>query len=264
MTNLINKTKKAFQRCLTTKIHLREKEIAHIKQFLANNDNILHICGNPGTGKTSTVLFVLKNKNYSYTNFLENQNIVKNIKNTKHDILVIDEFDKLYQTNTKECLKLFDYIEQKNKKLITISNSLGLTDHILYFDAYTPAEINTIVKLKISDEIGAQIVDDKLLNFISKKYGNAGDIRKVFDYIKDLIDKKENNSHQMIKIEDLIENTEKKDEENFHEKIIKSIINQKETKNKAVMYKLYYSECDKLNIQPLNRNDVYLIYDLHK
>lgn len=266
MSNSLLKTKKIFQRNISTNVYFRTKEIEHVKDFLSSDTNILHICGNPGTGKTCTVLFVLKNKRFEYFNFLEDQSTIKKVLCSKFNVIVIDEFDKLYKESKKECLKLFDRIEREDKKLITISNGCNFVDSVYVFDAYTSAEINEILKAKISDELGLQIIDDKLLNFISKKYGSLGDIRKVFDYIKNLIDKRDYvKDTGQLKIEDAIDCNVKKDEEgNLHEQIVKSIVNNKKSITKNEVYKLYYNECTIANVQPLNRNDVFLLFDLHQ
>ncbi|KAM0687875.1 hypothetical protein COBT_000881 [Conglomerata obtusa] len=260
----IEKAKKTFQRNTIPKIYLRENEIIHIKEFLQGKENILHICGNPGTGKTCTTQFVLRRRKYTYINYLENVKAVANIYKTKDKIIVIDEFDKFFITKKNECLKFFDFILKNKKKLITLSNSLDIHDNVFFFNAYNAHEIKLIVKQKIQDEIGFKIVNDDVFDILSRKIGSSGDIRKVFEQIKNICDKKinDNKSDELINLNDMQFNENKCYlQENLHHEIVKKLFNKKEN-TKTNNYEVYLTQCKEYKITPLDRNDFMIIYNI--
>ena len=112
---LLNKAIKCFSEC--NRIYGRDEECNRINDFLNSNDYILHITGSPGTGKTSTVKWILSSKSYLYMNYFNETKITLNKKAPK--IVVLDEFDKFYEEKKVECLKFLNLIRKSKKKLIT-------------------------------------------------------------------------------------------------------------------------------------------------
>ncbi|OQS53698.1 orc1 [Ecytonucleospora hepatopenaei] len=142
-----------FNRHDGSKIYGRKNEIEHIEAFLNDNRSICHISGKPGTGKTCTVMHVLRNKKifYRYFNYFqetitlnevlkiceeekesENKENIKNCKkvknrkvNNKITLVIIDEFDKFYEENKNKCISILVALRKRNIKLIAIGNNLA-------------------------------------------------------------------------------------------------------------------------------------------
>ncbi|KAM0673477.1 hypothetical protein GVAV_003170 [Gurleya vavrai] len=153
----------------------------------------------------------------------------------------------------------------KNKKLITISNSLNLNDNILFFQAYTPAEMKDIVKQKIIEESPELNIESNSLDIFVKKYGSNGDLRKVFEFLKNSLEKIENVNKENINLLDL-DNFEKKEdlEINMHHKIIKGLIKEKNKNLQKKIYGIYIQKCKDLKIKHLNKSDFNICYEIYK
>ncbi|EPR79334.1 hypothetical protein SLOPH_1773 [Spraguea lophii 42_110] len=235
----------------TEKLFLRHNEVKKIREFLSSKEKILHISGNPGTGKTFTVKATLKNRKYKILNFFRD-NITKNIKSSKNKLLVIDEFDKYYQTHKDECINC---INSHQNKIITISNDLTISSNILYFKPYTTEEMIFILENKLK-ELNIKISED-ILKYISKDIEYAGDIRKSFNYIQTLVKNNKN-----ITFIDIIKNNQKEEtNENLHYKIIKKIINDENIEENNY-YSEYYIRCKEYKIIQHTKNDFYSIVEI--
>ncbi|KCZ78291.1 hypothetical protein H311_00680, partial [Anncaliia algerae PRA109] len=140
----------AFNKFSSGSVYLRDNELKEIKNFLNSRDNILHIHGRPGTGKTLCVKHVLANKRHIFYNaYSDALKILKIKSNHTTKIFVIDEFDIFEEQYKDEVKKILKNIQLKNKKLITISNYLGNSENNLIFKPYTPQEIEQIIMLKL-------------------------------------------------------------------------------------------------------------------
>ncbi|ORD98896.1 CDC6 [Hepatospora eriocheir] len=239
-------------------IECRKEEISNLKKFIdkKNKDNILHIIGNPGTGKTMCVNYVLNNKDHCYINYYQTTSIIKEIKNTRSMIIVIDEFDKFYQEKKKVCLNTILTLKAAKKKLITISNNLKLSqcNSILRFKPYSKDQIKNIIKQKFNKNL---FESDKVIEMIASKFIKNGDMREVvrFIYSKSLIQDK-------IGIKDLIEHKGKEEIVSIHHKII--LENKENENNLNELYRIYLSECKNLDIPSLCFNEFNLIIDIYK
>lgn len=125
-----------------TQFFIKEREneqieiLNYINLFIKkeNKNNIIHIYGTPGSGKTLTIkktlnfynkILINKNIEYIYLNAIK-KSIFKTLKNIeKRKIIVIDEIDMI---NKKNFYKLFDEIyESKGILLFIISNTFILS-----------------------------------------------------------------------------------------------------------------------------------------
>lgn len=219
---------------------LRETEKSEILQFLDSKDNILHIAGSPGSGKTITIKFLLKDTDHSYFNYLINKNFT-----TTKNLIVFDEFDKFYGENRIQCLNFLQ--KNKKKKIITISNDLLFSNNNLLFKPYTKEEIVQIVKKKINTER----IPDFLINLISLKESN--DLRKVLNICNDLLLR---NSGE-ISITNINKNENKK--LSIHQQIISKVKQTQTNKNKV--FREYLEECKALKITGLDRMDFTTIFE---
>lgn len=219
---------------------LREHEKTMIKQFLKSSNTILHISGNPGTGKTITVKYVLRNMKYTYFNCLSNTE-----PPVKNNLIVLDEFDKFYLLKKRDCINFL--IKYKNKKIITISNNVLFHNNSLIFRPYTKDEIIYIIKKKLCD----QLVDINVVEYISIREKN--DFRRVLSGYKDLLLK----SNGKIILTDILKKEQKK--ESIHQQIIHELKNlyhkQEET------FTEYLIKCKELNVKSLNRADFITVYE---
>ncbi|XP_029161621.1 uncharacterized protein LOC114933282 [Nylanderia fulva] len=281
----LEKAKRIFSRSIPGRTYLRERERTKIKEFISSTEYLLNISGNPGTGKTSTVLNALKGKKCLYLNSMKVRNVYQKIVQTKVKIVVVDEFDRYYKENGKEYLSLIKHVKEEKKKLISISNTLEVSENTLYFKPYTSEEIGSIIKNKIREEIGVEIVDDIAMEVISRKFGDIGDIRRVFDYLLDLIkrkyinereDKKDEicveikHSHMekknkeitKIKIGDILCEHKRcqKDGDNIHHRIVRELLTG--GINIDCCYKKYLERCKEMKLQFCDRNDFNLIYEI--
>ncbi|EJW05047.1 hypothetical protein EDEG_00828 [Edhazardia aedis USNM 41457] len=243
---------------INTGLYLRNREAEKISEFLESKDSILHVCGNPGTGKTHTVKFILRNKDYIYYNFLEDNKSVNNIFILQGKIVVIDEFDKLVKYNKQTALKIISHITNTQQKLITISNTLTLFKNILFFPAYTTDELFFIVKKKLEVENNIIIENSTENLVISKRIGKSGDLRQVYEYFKC-------NKHKETIKNDIVEiiNDEEDSKMKFHHEMIKELLKKNFKLNKSRLYERYVKESTFKNLPYLNRTDFLLIIDLY-
>lgn len=242
-----------------TKIYLRSSEINTIKDFLQGPDNILHICGSPGTGKTVIIKHILKNRKHDFYNYLHNEKI---IYQTKQKILVIDEFDKYYSQKPIECKKLFLYVTQRNKKLITISNSLNIFENVLFFNVYSTEEIVDIIKSKLED-IPEITIDESVIRFITIKLGK-GDLRKIFDTCRTVIAKCLEDGRKDVQMCDVLEDKENCEDLGINHKLIIDIVVSGLKGDIKALYEKYVSDCRECHVPALNRTDFFLLYDMYK
>ncbi|KAF7697669.1 hypothetical protein CDIK_1502 [Cucumispora dikerogammari] len=153
----------------------REKESKVILSFLFNNTNLhnnqtkLNISGPPGTGKTHTIISLLKYYKIPYKLInLSNHNILKSYTiNNNIKVLVVDEYDIIYNSkynkkyNITEIInKFLGYNQTKNVcnyKVITITNNIhqnskgfnntniSKISNNIHFKPYTPSQLYEIL-----------------------------------------------------------------------------------------------------------------------
>lgn len=244
--------------CFTnsSKVYLRESEIQQIRKFINSKNQILHITGNPGTGKTASVCSILKNTRFEYINYFSERQIKQKLEKTKSKIVVIDEFDKYFEEKKQECLKILIKLKN-NKKIITISNNLRMGN--IRFKPYSYSELKQIIELKIEAEIGNKIMDSECINFLAKKYEKTGDLRSVFKAILNAISNMNEVLDRKLTIKDFIETVET-NEKGIHRKII-SKIKQNELK-RTLAYKAYLKECDETGIPCIIKSDFNILFDM--
>lgn len=226
-------------------IYLRTDTINTIKSFLESQRNILHITGNPGVGKTSIIKNILK-KNYLYLNTYIDKCIKQKIIKSKYDIIVIDEYDKL----KKDKNFIIFYIKENNKKLITLSNNLILSNYII--QPYTSKEIEEIIKSKIKIEIKYEIMSSEMIKFVSKKFSDNGDLRAVFNFIL-------NNFNVSNNKVEIIQNVKVENNNSWHHNEIKKLKNN----NRRKAYLLYLKVCEDNGVNSLLNNEFNIIYELY-
>lgn len=219
---------------------LRENEKAKISSFIDSSSNILHITGSPGTGKTITVKYMLRNTKYTYINYILNNKMDKT-----ENIIVFDEFDKFYNSKRTECLNFLQ--KYSRNKIITISNDLLFNKDCLFFKPYTKREIIEIVRKKINSEK----IDDVLIDIVSSK--ESYDLRRVINVFNNLLLQKK----EKITLDDL-KYTQNK-QLSIHQQIIHEI--RREFIEKRLAFKNYIEKCRILKIKGLNRIDFLSIYE---
>lgn len=286
----------------------RTEESEAIKKFIEGDDHILHITGNPGTGKTHTVLWTLKclaasqnnakpetnktHKNtrssaktddcfrYVYLNYLAEKSIncrlrehlseykkrrsnskaLEKYKNCNHSdfVLVVDEFDKYYEENKKECLKNIHLFLNNGFKIITISNNLKMGT--IRFSPYSATNIVEILQEKMEKEIGEQVVDHIALDYLVKKYGN-GDLRAVMKKVAEIFLKARaaGEGNCRIRLADVIGTQEKQIEKGVHHEIILAI--KENEPSEKVAYQKYLKECDTLSLAVIEKQEFEVIFD---
>lgn len=220
--------------------YLRDKEKEKIIHFLKSKEKILHIAGNPGTGKTNTVKFILYDYKYTYINHL-----VDNHPKKFEKIIVYDEFDKFYHNRNSQCLNFIK--KHRNKKLITISNDLLFHQNSLLFKPYTNDEISYIIQKKLNTDR----ISDLVLNYISIQEKN--DLRRVLNVCSNLLKVKKTS----ITIQDLIAPNKKRD--SIHQQLIHEMKNIHGEKNKVFIG--YKSKCKELKIKELDRIDFTAVFE---
>lgn len=219
---------------------LRENEKSKISSFLNSSEKILHIAGQPGTGKTLTVKYMLKNKKYTYINYILNDKLDCN-----ENIIVLDEFDKFYNSKRSECM---NYLKKNSrKKIITISNDLLFNKNCLFFKPYTKKEITEIIRKKIKSDR----IEDLLIDIVSAK--EYYDLRRVINVFHNLLVQKKDK----ITLTDL--NYDKNNKLSIHQQIVNEI--KREFAEKRLAYKNYLDKCKMLRIEGLNRIDFLSIYE---
>lgn len=248
----------------TRTIYLREMEIEKIKRFMASTETILHITGRPGTGKTAVVRNVLLEESYEYVNYFTEPDIGKRLKNSKEQIVVIDEFDKYVEEKKKECLRSVLLLRKQGKKLITISNDLRIGN--IRFQPYSLEELEIILKKKMENELGKRIMNEKCISFVAKKYEKTGDLRGLFCCIQNLLSRKDEskgennqNTEYLLEIADFVENG-RKSIESVHHKIIAKI--RSETGSKKTAFKMYLKECSDLSISSMSKMEFEMAFGI--
>ncbi|KAK6090413.1 hypothetical protein P3W45_000510 [Vairimorpha bombi] len=237
-------------------IYLRSDVCKKISSFLSSTRyNILHLTGNPGSGKTSIAKYICKNYEYKYLNSYTDNIKSSILSNKKINLWIIDEYDKI-----KDKKFISHYIKSTNKKLITLCNTLSSikrSDSMsISLLPYTSKEIEEIIRLKIK-EVGYEICDNSTIKIIAKIFSSTGDMRLVFNYIRDNFNK-ETNKLEIPKNENIKEEVS---EVNVHHRIIKEIVKLNYDRRKA--YSEYLDKCDEIAVPGLYRNDFYLVYDVY-
>lgn len=256
-TSLKEKVEHAFSSS-NTSIYKRHEEIEKITTFLESNDKILNIVGVPGTGKTSTVLYLSKNyKRQKYLNFYKEPDIKKIILKNKYDLVIIDEFDKYYQSKASECKFIIHHITSQGGKLITLGNNLEFGTNSLFFKPYTSLEIQEIVRMKIEKEVGKPILSNIDLKILCRKHAGGGDMRNIFKFILHNFDAETG----MVIVNRHIVSTpvEEEEEISIHHRIIMKLGEDVGSKVKA--FRLYFKECEDYGVPPLSRMMFYELFD---
>lgn len=240
----------------------RDSEVAAIKKFMRSELPVLHITGNPGTGKTCAVRWALRSTRFLYVNYFLEASMSSALKQAHHKVVVIDEFDKYLEEKKAECLKNILFLKSKGKKVITISNSLRLGS--IVFKPYTSSEIVKILKEKMDKELGMQVIDDLALVFLSKRFEKTGDLRLVLKAILDAYLKRENLhtvcGDHILRLEDFVERKEAGAEKGIHHELISKAREAELGRRQA--YKDYMKECNAMSLMPLSRMDFEMIFDL--
>lgn len=234
----------------------REDEISKIVGFLKSKNLIFHITGNPGTGKTSVIKHVLGKQPFCYLNYLQEENLntkIKEFLRSKIKILVLDEFDKFYLENKKECLKAMINLKRKLVKTITISNDLRMGN--LKFMPYSVPEMLSIIKTKTKNNYETDI-DEIILRYLILNYGKQGDVRAVLTKLNGLMSRTDG---KKLQIKDLREQKQETENRGIHHEIIGNI--KKEGVKGIEGYKEYYKVCEEMMILPLERHIYTMIYD---
>lgn len=236
----------------------RDLEIDAIKEFLCINAPILHITGGPGTGKTCTVMWALRSTEFLYVNYFLEGNMNAALRRCSYTVVVIDEFDRYLEEKRSECLRNILSLRGKGKKVITISNNLRLGT--MTFKPYTSSEIVAILKEKMSQELGVQVIDDAALMFLSKKFEKTGDLRLVFKAILDAYSKREGTGAEdcQLRLEDFVERR-KTVEKGIHHEFIDKL--REAGLSKSLAYRNYMKECESVALMPLQRHDFDIIFD---
>lgn len=215
-------------------VYLRKHEQQTIKNFITSDSTILHIYGNPGTGKTITTLHTLSNINFSYFNYLENTTFYKTKKMKK--IVVIDEFDRFYDYKKRESTM---FISRPNHKFITLANKCIFANSF-QFTAYKTDEM-----IYLLSKLNKKLSNEKL-KYIAKKFHGQGDLRRAVEYSKNSVDENE-----VVKCDD----------ENVNHRIVKEMVRMGLCK--ADVYGRYVEVCKESMVPYLGRCDFFVLYDMY-
>lgn len=246
----MKKARDAFHRSCAQKVYLRTEEVKRIKDFLSSEQNMLHVCGNPGTGKTFVVLNTVPSAACTYINFFNTPDVLAKVKLSKKTCFVVDEFDKYEAEKKSECRRLLLYVTQNNKKLISISNSLNKDGNILLFKPYSFEEIEKIVVLKLDSEVGSKLLDTCTIKYLAKKC-SSGDIRQVYERCMAAIANKVCNFEE-----------ERENRPNIQKAIIKDLVSDVSARNKDKVYAKYLERCQEMGVPAFERGDFSHLYDL--
>lgn len=244
------KARSAFHRSCAQKVYLRTEEVERIRDFLDSKQNVLHVCGNPGTGKTFVVLNTVPSAARAYFNFFNTTDIFAKAKLSKKRCFVVDEFDKYEAEKKSECRRLLLYVAQNNKKLITISNTLSRDGSILLFKPYSSEEIERIVVLKLENEVGSRLLDACTIKYLAKRC-SAGDLRQVYERCMAAITKKECGFEE-----------DRENKPNIQRTIVKELISDVSARSKDKVYAKYLERCQEMGIPAFERGDFSHLYDL--
>ncbi|KAH9411720.1 hypothetical protein HK407_04g08310 [Ordospora pajunii] len=265
------------------RIYLRSEEISEINSFVESERLVLHICGNPGTGKTHVTKNTLKCE-FLYINYYAEKSILESIRKSTSSVVVIDEFDKYYYERSNECLQAMAYLRKKKRKTITLSNNLGMPSDTLFFKPYTSLDMELILKQKVAEESTEEILSSTSIKIISKRFGPSGDLRLLFKHVQDAIAEKilsaesqaicntlaigssmKATSDASLVFEGIA--TDKNEclnqPANFHHATIHSLISNNKRLSKIDIYSKYLNECHEMKIPSYDRVDFNIIYDIY-
>ncbi|ADM12151.1 uncharacterized protein Eint_090210 [Encephalitozoon intestinalis ATCC 50506] len=245
-------------------IYLREEETLAIKSFLHSKRPVLHICGNPGTGKTHVTVNTIEGS-FLYLNYYSESDIFSKIKNSNSPVVVIDEFDKYYNERRNECMQAMHYLRSR-QKLITISNDLRMSGDVLFFRPYSSSDMEKILAQKTLKESAEAILSPIAIKIVSKRIGPSGDLRQLFRYVQEIVGRKimEGGSLE-IDLEDIPLEKENLDSKpnNVHHSIITSLISKNKKASRMEIYSKYLRECQEMKISSHDRTDFNIIYDIY-
>lgn len=260
MSNLVIKIQKAFAIRTGSSVYGRDAEKKRIREFLEGSGRVLHITGKPGTGKTCTVMEVLREHSYEYVNYYHTPEIGSALRNCSSGIVVIDEFDKFFAEKKTACMRAMIDLGHRGIKLVTISNNLRMGN--LVFAPYTTQNIYDIIQAKIKEEIGEQCIEDAAILYIAKKYNHCGDLRTVFKALLDLIFKKADDGTDALQLRDCITTALRNPgEKNLHHQIVCKMA--KNAVEQSVAYNEFAKECAALNIPTFDRQEFFMIYKMY-
>lgn len=160
--------KSVLRRSATAEIVGREKEMTIIRDFITGGENLLYICGPPGTGKSATVTHLisqplqcsttrttisyrvvnvncvsLKKPEHIYELVLaelgqvgstvDDLRTALKVMNTRGEqiLVILDEVDYLISNHSGVMYALFESAHASHFKIIGIANALNLTDSML-------------------------------------------------------------------------------------------------------------------------------------
>jgi len=179
--DMLERIKRSFNSAESSHFYGRDREIAKLREFIESDRDILHVTGNPGTGKTAAIRHALRNEEYEYMNYYYTPSVYSNVRKTSKRFVVIDEYDKFFDEKKSECRKVLILLKKNRQRLITIGNDLKHAN--VEFLPYTKGEIVGIIEKKIAEEIGASIMSRGVMEMISKKFENKGSMRACFKFI---------------------------------------------------------------------------------
>lgn len=230
----------------------REKESKKIIDFLNSKEKIMRISGNPGTGKTHTVLETLKfhKKKYKLINVYKEDLKKINAKKVVEEILILDELD---ETKEKVGFAFIEkFLNKEKTKVITISNNILSKKTNIHFKPYQPSEIMKLIKkFKLKNEVK---------DYLSRLSADFRKIKQIFTEIdtkSEILGLKTEN----ISLKEVAEilNPKKEEEVNFHHKIIKKFI--KSFISKENGYLKYLAECGQYKIEGMGKGDFETLWD---
>lgn len=252
---------RAFSLSKSAEICLREREIATIHSFLRSNQPVLHICGNPGTGKTHVATRILRSA--FYINYYGSSGVLDKVRRTSKSVVIIDEFDKYYTEKRSESLQVMCLLKESGKKLVTLSNNLRISTDALFFEPYTSSDMEKILVQRLGD---SSVMAPTVVKIISRRLGASGDLRLLFKFMQDVLERKiANDDASEISPEDLVLEREKpRSRSNIHHDIINRLMSSDRRRARVELYSEYLRECADMEIQSHDRMDFNIIYDIYK
>lgn len=246
-------------------VYLREEEAEAIRSFVASKKPVLHICGNPGVGKTHVTTRTVGNSSLYLNHYIEND-ILGRIKANDMPVVIIDEFDRYYSEKRAECLQTMCYLKAEKTQLITISNNLRMTGDVLFFKPYTSVDMEKILTQKVTEESALDVLGPTTIRIMSKRIGPSGDLRQLFRHVQEVVGKKiVEGCGVQITPEDIMPEKENKEERqnNIHHDIISSLILRNRKTPRMGLYSKYLRECQEMKIPSYDRADFNVIYDIY-
>jgi Cdc6-like AAA superfamily ATPase len=261
---LLRKAYKAFSTSVTDRIYLRKKEMEEIEEFLESQRDILHICGNPGTGKTCVTLGAIR-RPFLYINYLNEPRVNERVLRNRGAVVVIDEFDRYYRERRSECLQCMVHLREKGAKLITLSNDLRLASDALFFKPYSAEEMGKILEEKIENEVQRDFVSRTAIMLLAKKFEASGDLRLLFKCLQEVIENKIASGDEAgIVPADIARSKEgSREENNVHHEIVTRLMSRHKSASKMKVYSEYLRECNELGIASYDRVDFGTVFDIY-